>query len=82
MPRTLFKYTSASYINSILKDGGLLKLSSPSSFNDPNDCYFGVSEDNLDRSYRMLLNVSFICEYKNNPVYLKSKAFKTQYCVI
>lgn len=79
MSRTLFKYTKADYIDSILKNGGMLKLSNPSSFNDPNDCYFGVSEENLKRSYRMLMNVAFICEYKNDPIYAKSKSFKAAY---
>ena len=79
MTRILYKYTSVKYLDSILRDGGMLKLSNPSSFNDPNDCYFGVSEDNLARSYRMLMNVAFICEYKNDPAYSKSKSFKTAY---
>lgn len=79
MARILYKYTSAKFIDSILRDGGMLKLSNPSSFNDPNDCYFGVSEDNLAKSYRMLMNVAFICEYRNDPAYAKSKSFKTAY---
>ena len=79
MARTLYKYTSAKFIDSVLSDGGMLKLSSPSSFNDPNDCYFGISDENLKRSYRMLMNVAFICEYKNDPRYAKSKSFKTAY---
>ena len=79
MSRTLFKYTKAEYIDSILRDGGMLKLTTPSSFNDPNDCYFGVSEENLAKSYRMLLNVAFICEYKNDPEYAKNKTFKNAY---
>lgn len=79
MARILYKYTSARFIDSVLSDGGMLKLSSPSSFNDPNDCYFGISDENLKRSYRMLINVAFICEYKNDPRYTKSKSFKTAY---
>ena len=79
MSRTLFKYTKAEYIDSILRGGGMLKLTAPSSFNDPNDCYFGISEENLARSYRMLLNVAFICEYKNDPEYAKNKTFKNAY---
>lgn len=79
MVRTLYKYTSAKFIDSVLSDGGMVKLSSPSSFNDPNDCYFGISDENLKRSYRMLMNVAFICEYKNDPRYAKSKGFKTAY---
>lgn len=79
MVRTLYKYTSAKFIDSVLSDGGMVKLSSPSSFNDPNDCYFGISDENLKRSYRMLMNVAFICEYKNDPRYAKSRGFKTAY---
>ena len=79
MARTLYKYTSAKFIDSVLSDGGMLKLSSPSSFNDPNDCYFGISDENLKRSYRMLMNVAFICEYKNDSRYAKSKSFKMAY---
>ena len=79
MARTLYKYTSAKFIDSVLSGGGMLKLSSPSSFNDPNDCYFGISDENLKRSYRMLMNVAFICEYKNDPRYAKSKSFKKAY---
>ena len=79
MARILYKYTSAKFIDSILRDGGMLKLSNPSSFNDPNDCYFGVSEDNLAKSYRMLMNVAFICEYRNDSAYAKSKSFRTAY---
>ena len=79
MARILYKYTSAKFIDSILRDGGMLKLSNPSSFNDPNDCYFGVSEDNLAKSYRMLMNVAFICEFRNDSAYAKSKSFRTAY---
>lgn len=79
MARILYKYTSAKYIDSVLSDGGMLKLSNPSSFNDPNDCYFGISEENLQRSYRMLMNVAFICEYKNDPRYARNKRFKAAY---
>ena len=79
MARILYKYTSARFIDSVLSDGGMLKLSSPSSFNDPNDCYFGISDENLKKSYRMLINVAFICEYKNDPKYTKNKSFKTAY---
>lgn len=79
MTRILYKYTSAKYIDSILRDGGMLKLSNPSSFNDPNDCYFGISEDNLSKSYRLLKNVAFMCEYKNDPMFANSKSFKAAY---
>ena len=48
MARILYKYTSAKFIDSILSDGGMLKLSNPSSFNDPNDCYFGISDEKED----------------------------------
>lgn len=79
MARTLYKYTKAEYIDSILKNGGMIKLSSPSSFNDPHDCYFGVDKNNLERSFRMILNVAFICEYRNDPSYINSKSFQLAY---
>ncbi len=79
MARTLYKYTKAEFIDSILKDGGRLKLSSPDSFNDPNDCNFGITEENLKRSYRMIKNVAFICEFKNDPHYSKVRSFKKAY---
>lgn len=79
MSRILYKYTSAKYLDSILKDGGRIKLSCPNSFNDPRDCSFEVAEENLVRSYRMLKNVAFICEFKNDPLYQKSSAYKKLY---
>ena len=77
MSRTLYKYTSAKYLDSILKHGGRLKLSFPSTFNDPKDSNFGIADENLKKSYRMLKNVAFICEYKNDPIYQKSKTYKS-----
>lgn len=79
MGKSFYKYTSSKFIESILKDGGRLKLSSPSTFNDPNDCYFGISEENLKKSYRMLQNVAFLLEFKNDPFYQKSKIFMATY---
>lgn len=79
MSRTLFKYTKAEYIDSILKDGGRLKLSRHEELNDPCDLNFIISEDNMARSYRMLLNVAFLCEFGTDPNLIKNKSFQTAY---
>jgi len=82
MGKILYKYTNAEYFDSILENGGMLKLSDPSSFIDPNDCNFSVCEENLSRSFRMLTNVAFVCEFFNNPRYGKIKILSDEYKII
>lgn len=79
MSRILYKYTKAEYIDSILKDGGRLKLSTHEDLNDNCDLNFDVTEENLDKSFKLLLNAAFVCEYANTPAFLNSKSFQTSY---
>ena len=74
---SLFKYTSAKYIDSIVKDGGRLKLSGHEELNDPCDLNFDVSQKNKHDSYRMLLNVAFLCEFGTDPMFSRNKWFQS-----
>ena len=79
MSRILYKYTSAKHLDSILKDGGRLKLTNPKSFNDPFDCYLDISRSNYEKSFRMLTNVAFLSEVANISKSGQRKIFKWNY---
>ena len=79
MSRILYKYTKAEFIDSILKDGGRVKLSTRDNLNDSCDLNFVVTKENFDKSFRLLLNAAFICEYANESMFLRNKTFQTSY---
>lgn len=75
MIRTLYKYTNAEYIDSILKDGGRLKLTTKKELNDANDLNFTLSQKMKENSFRMVKSVAFLLEYQRDPTSLNDKQF-------
>ena len=51
----MYKYTSLSSAIKIVKNGSIL-LNSPSKFNDPFDCAFGIDKKDSKRSFDLIFN--------------------------
>lgn len=73
--KVLYKYTEAKNFESCIDGGGRIKLSFPAKdFKDIFDCAFVATKENYGKSFKMLSNAAFVCEFekesenKNNKV--------------
>lgn len=79
MSKKFYKFTKAKYLKSILENGGRLKLSNYHELNDPCDLNFKISKEMYNRSFKLFLNIAFLCEFGTMPMFSKNKMFKATY---